>query len=395
MSDFSRLDALLDKFSNTTLPGCSCTIMQEDKVIYQKEAGYSDLERKKPLTEHSMYRQASTTKLFTYAIVGMLYEEGKFLFSDPVSEYLPEWKESKVAVKNARGGYDFVTASRPLTIKDAVTMTCGLPYCMFPDPSSTDPTTKAMSEHMTHLLKDGKRPVLREEVRAMADVPLRFEPGSHWLYGFGSEITGAIVEVLEQKALRDVFAERVIDPLELHDTATYIDEIVAEKLVSYYRKSQDGSFVNISENMDRDLMEEFTPRGARVGLMASTRDFAVFMQMLANGGIYGGRRFLSEGTVRMLSSNYLNEIQLKDFHCDYLDGYGYGYGFRTLMDKAAGNHNGSLGSFGWTGGSGIWVEADPVRKVSIAYMHNMSPNEELYHHHRVRTVANACLGMDK
>jgi CubicO group peptidase (beta-lactamase class C family) len=83
---------------------------------------------------------------------------------------------------------------------------------------------------------------------------------------------------------------------------------------------------------------------------------------------------------------------LKDFNNNtYLAGYGYGLGFRTLMDKSAGNHNGSLGAFGWTGGSGIWVEADPEEEVSIVYMHNMRPNEELFHHLRLRTVAYGCL----
>ena len=88
----------------------------------------------------------------------------------------------------------------------------------------------------------------------------------------------------------------------------------------------------------------------------------------------------------MLHANQLGPVQMKDFENDYLRGYGYGYGFRTLLTKEFG-HNGHLGCFGWTGGSGIWVEADPVDKFSIAYMHNMSPNEELYHHHRVRSVA--------
>ena len=92
----------------------------------------------------------------------------------------------------------------------------------------------------------------------------------------------------------------------------------------------------------------------------------------------------------MLRTNHLTEAMLPDFDNDYLAGYGYGLGFRTLLTQKYG-HNGHLGSFGWTGGSGIWVEADPTAKLSIAYMHNMMPNEELYHHHRVRNVAYGCL----
>ena len=133
-----------------------------------------------------------------------------------------------------------------------------------------------------------------------------------------------------------------------------------------------------------------TPAGARPNLITSAGDFAVFMQMLANGGVYKGRKLLGAGTVEMLHTNLLGEAQLRDFENDYLAGYGYGYGFRTLLTRKYG-HNGNLGAFGWTGGSGIWVEAEPVEKCAVAYMHNMRPNEELYHHHRVRAVVNGIM----
>ena len=90
MKDFTKLDKLLQGFADNSVPGCSCSIMQGDEFLYEGTAGYADIESGKPVNKHSMYRQASTTKLFTFAIVGMLYEEGKFLFSDPIGEYLPE-----------------------------------------------------------------------------------------------------------------------------------------------------------------------------------------------------------------------------------------------------------------------------------------------------------------
>ena len=115
------------------------------------------------------------------------------------------------------------------------------------------------------------------------------------------------------------------------------------------------------------------------------------MSMLANGGNYDGNRYLAEGTVRMLTSDQLDERTQKDFENPYLAGYGYGLGFRVLKNQARGFHNGHPGAFGWTGGTGTWVEADPVTGISIAYMHNMAPNEELYHHHRMRNVVYGCL----
>ena len=387
--DFTRLDKLLEHFAETSVPGCTCSIMHGDELVYEGAAGYADIEAGKKVNGHSMFRQASTTKLFTYAILGMLYEEGRFLFSDPVGKYLPEWSETRKFVLRPDGNLDVVPTERPLTIQNAVAMMCGLPYCMAPAPKANTPTLAAISERIGELLKKGT-PNLRDEVRVMADVPVMFEPGSHWLYGFGSEITGALVETLTGKPLREVFRERVIEPLELKDTDTFFTPENRDRVVASYLKKPDGSLIVSPDFYDATMDPAVTPVGARPNLITSSTDFAIFMQMLANGGTYKGRKLLGAGTVEMLHTNQLGPVQLKDFENDYLAGYGYGYGFRTLLTQKYG-HNGHLGCFGWTGGSGIWVEADPVEKFSIAYMHNMMPNEELYHHHRVRAVAYGCM----
>ena len=387
--DFQKLDRLIREFAEKSVPGCTLSIMQGDEFVYEGAAGYADIESKKPVTVHSMFRQASTTKLFTYAIVGMLYEEGKFLFSDPIGKYLPEWNNTKKFVVRPNGSIDTVPVDHPITIRNAVAMMCGLPYCMAPAVNPSNPTLAAMSRQIGKLLEKGV-PTLQEEVRAMAEVPIMFEPGSHWLYGFGSEITGVLVETWTGKPLREVFRERIIEPLELKDTDTFITDENRDRIVTSYRKNPDGSLVSFPDALDSNIDPAVSPVGARPNLITSASDFAVFMQMLANGGTYRGRKLLGAGTVEMLHTNQLNDEQLRDFENDYLAGYGYGLGFRTLMTRKYG-HNGHPGCFGWTGGSGTWVEADPVDHFSIAYMHNMSPNEELYHHHRVRTAAYACM----
>lgn len=391
MSRFRKMDDLLQSFALSSVPGCACTIMKSDEIIYEGYAGYANIDTKEAVNSRSIFRQASTTKLFTYAIIGMLYEEGRFLLSDPIYEYLPEWKNVTKYITQPDNKVEIVPLENPITIKDVVTMACGLPYCMFPDVNSSQPVVAAMSKALLSISGEEK-PTLREEVRAMAQVPVLFEPGTRWLYGFGSEITGAIVSEITGKPLRTVFNERIIEPLGLKDTDTYITDDNRKQVVNNYSKDRNGGFVNQSNDIEADYSPKLTPVGARPNLLSSSNDFAIFMQMLANGGSYKGKRMLGQKTVDLLRTNYLNETQLKDFNNNpYLAGYGYGLGFRTLMDKAAGNHNGSLGAFGWTGGSGIWVEADPEQDVSIVYMHNMRPNEELYHHLRVRAVAYGCL----
>ncbi len=390
MGRFERLEKLMDYFAENTVPGCGCCIMENDEVLFEKYAGLTNLETREKVDAKTLFRQASTTKLFTYAIMGMLYEEGAFLFSDPVYEYLPEWRNTKKWIQTP-GGVQIVPVGRPITIMDAATMRCGLPYCMMPDFHATDPTYLGMSRQMERL-NAMESHTIRDEVRAMAEVPIAFEPGTHWLYGFGSEIIGAVLEEITGKKVRELFAERIIEPLGLKDSLTYHDEESHKRMVTLYGKDSEGHFCRPEADFDAATDPEKTVPGARCSLLSTPHDFAVFMQMLANGGSYKGIRLLSEGTVQMLHSNCLNAAQLKDFNCDYLAGYGYGYGFRTLMDKGAGSHNGSVGAFGWTGGFGTWAEADPVRKLSLVYMHNMVPNEERYHHLRFRNTAYACIG---
>ena len=388
MRDFSRMDNLLKRFvEQGTNPGCAVAVMQGDELIYHGEAGYADIESGRKVDIHSMFSQASTTKMFTYAILGMIYEEGKFLFSDPLSDYLPEWKNTQKYITLPNGAVDTAPLEKPITIRDAVAMMCGLPYCMVPAVNPTTPTLAAMSRQMAELLKKGPS-TIAEEVRVMAEVPVMFEPGSHWQYGFGSEITGVLVETFEGKPLREVFKDRLIDPLGLEDADTFARPGNKDRIVTNYAKKGPGQFEPQADFLSLD--PDSVPAGARPNLLISARDFAVFMQMLANGGTYKGRKYLGAGTVSMLHENQLGPVQMADFENDYLAGYGYGLGFRTLLTQKYG-HNGHLGDFGWTGGTGIWVEADPVDKFAVTYMHNMRPNEELYHHHRVRAGINGIM----
>jgi len=387
--DFSRLDNLIKQFADTkSVPGCGISIMQGDEIVYEGYAGYANIEDKTPVTRTSMFRQASTTKLFTYAIMGMLYEEGKFLFSDPISDYIPEWKNTMRYAVTPNGTVEVVPLEKPITIRHAVAMMCGMPYCMVPALNPITPTLAAMSREIGKLYEKGV-PTLLDEARVMANAPVMFEPGSHWQYGFGSEITGALVEVFTGKPLREVFVDRIIDPLGLENTDTYVTDKNRAQLVTTYKK-ENGTLTPMSTDLDQWMDPDYMPVAGRPNLITTPNDFAVFMQMLANGGKYKGKKFMGEGTVNMLHETQLDAVSQADYTNDYLAGYGYGLGFRTLETQKYG-HNGRLGCFGWTGGAGTWVEADPVDKLSIAYMHNMAPNEELYHHHRIRAVAYGCL----
>ena len=154
--NFAKVDTLMKYFADNTVPGCALTVMRGDEILFESYEGVKDLKTGEAVDRNTIFRQASTTKLFTYSILGMLYEEGKFLFTDPVSDYLPEWTDTKKWVRRPNGSVEYVPIARPITIKDAVTMACGLPYMMGTKPDAANPTELGMSNVMAELLKNGQ-----------------------------------------------------------------------------------------------------------------------------------------------------------------------------------------------------------------------------------------------
>ena len=398
MSDFADLTRLLQKYVEDGLPGCGIMIAKQGEILYENYFGWSDVEAKAPVTEKSLFRQASLTKIAIYTALMKLFEQGKFLMSDPISEFFPEWRYSTKRVVKANGTVDVVPTDHPITIKHVMTMTCGLPYDMKMDDSpSFHPVSERMAEKMKPLREKGYF-TLREQIRAMAEVPLAFEPGERWLYGFASELAAGLLEEIGGKPAELVLKELLFDPLGMESTANFIQGDMAERLVkSYYlypgkQLGDENAFYALTPEQDARAVGPLGTVSGFSRVVTNCRDYTRLMQMLANGGCYGGERIMGRKTIDLMRSNCLTDAMIReDFTTPYLAGYGYGYGVRTLLDRYAGQHNGSPGAFGWTGGSGTWAEADTAEGVSIVYMHNLQPNLEEYHHLRMRATAYGCL----
>ena len=143
MPDFTHLEDLLRGFVDGGLPGCAIQIAQRGRTLYEGYFGYADIEKKTPVTKTSLFRMASMSKLPLYTVMMMLYERGKCLLTDPIWLYLPEWKDMKKFVRKPNGGLEIVPVERPITVSDALSMKCGLPYCNFRGPTD-DPTLRSM-----------------------------------------------------------------------------------------------------------------------------------------------------------------------------------------------------------------------------------------------------------
>ena len=197
MSNFEDLDRLLQKYVDDGLPGCALQIARKGVTIYEKYFGWADKEAGIPLNRTHLFRQASLTKIAMYTVGMMLYEQGRFLMSDPLYEYFPEYRNAKKAIPRSDGGYDIVPVDHPILVKHIFNMTAGLPYNMLlgADAPTQHPTSTAMARAMKRL-RDRGHYTLREEIREMSSIPLAFEPGSHFLYGFSSELAAGLLEVI-------------------------------------------------------------------------------------------------------------------------------------------------------------------------------------------------------
>ncbi|MDK2902240.1 MAG: hypothetical protein PWQ93_159 [Clostridiales bacterium] len=388
MAKFDDLSNLLKQFVEDGLPGCGCAIAKEGKILHEGYFGYADLEEKRPITEDSVFRIFSMTKVIICTAALILFEKGKFLLHEPIYEYFPEYKDTAVFVTDSNGDVHIEKAKNPMLIKHAFTMAVGMPY-----PFGDSPIEREMRRISKELSeKYGKYDIVTE-VRAMGSLPIAFEPGTHWLYGYGHDIIAGLIQVISGKPVGKFLYDEIFGPLGMDSTGYRFHDDIEERMVSCYKKNEDGTLEKAPGTFDEYHQPDAIYEAGGAGLYSTVRDYLKFSQMLANGGYYNGQRIIGRKTIDLMRSNQLSEQQLKDFNFNnpYLAGYGYGLGVRTLMNIAEANSNGSVGEFGWTGALGTYVSIDPSERFSIVYMHQMIPNMEVYHHLRVRAVANGCL----
>lgn len=299
---------------------------------------------------------------------------------DPIYEYFPEWKDTMVAEQNEDGTYNIRPAKRPIQVRDCFTMAMGIGY------GGDDYTHKMAMKVRQELAQEVGDFTLRQDIRAMSKVPIKFDPGTRWLYGFGHELVAGLIEVVSGKTVGEFLKEEIFEPLGMTSTGyRYFDDL-RERMVTPYTRKEDGSLEPIKAFMDERHEPNAKYEAGGAGLFSSVRDYLIFSQMLACGGEYKGVKLMGRKTIDLMRMNQLNEQQMKDFNFSYVDGYGYGLGVRTMLNPAR-TSNTSVGEFGWTGAFGTYVAIDPSERASVVYMHNLMPNMEEYTHHRVRNIA--------
>ncbi len=386
MSSARDIDNLLHQFLKIGPNGCCVSINRGEETIYENYVGYADNAKTRPLGPENIFRLYSMTKVVA-ALCGLIqYERGAFLLSDPISDYLPEYKEMKVQVRREDGSWELVKSKQPILMRHAFSMGVGM---LAHDGSPTDETHKAVHERLGGPKACNKYDHLTE-IRALAEVPMLWEPGTHWQYGQGLDLMAAVVEVTSGMKLGDFMKKEIFEPLGMKDTAYRLSGDMGERLVDCALGSDvpPGLSDFLIRGEDRCLQPDAVYECAATGLVSTLRDYTRLAKMLSNGGRLGNVRIVGRKSIDLMRRNQLTDTQLGEFRTTYLNGYGYGLGVRTMMDPAMGGSNGSVGEFGWTGLLGTWVSVDPEENTSIVYMHQSFPNQEEYAHLRMRAAAN-------
>ena len=364
--------------------GAVTMVLRHGKVAWFDAQGAADREAGKPMQRDSIFRICSMTKPITSAAVMMLYEQGKFLLEDPVSKYLPEFKNMRVLVKPASGTPTTVPASRDITILDLLRHTSGLTYNWNADLGQQYNEAGVASGLVQY---DG---TIADSVRALAKLPLLFNPGDRWEYSLSVDVLGRLVEVVSGEPLDVYLRTHLFTPLGMKDTYFFLPADKVPRLATAYTYF-DGK--GLQRFPDTPLHEgtlaysaDYPYRGPRklfsggAGLVSTAEDYARFCQMMLNRGELDGVRVLSRKSVELMTEDHLGAVKTGgDF------GFGLGFGISGAQGELS--ELGTPGEFSWGGFFYTSFSIDPKEDLIVIFMAQLHPTGGLNLDRKVHLLA--------
>ena len=358
-SRLARLDSGMSSWvKKNWVNGSVALIARKGKIVFYKGYGYNDLDTKTPLDKHGIFRIASQTKAITTTAVMMLWEEGKFSLDDSVAKFIPAFANQKVLNTFDPKDTTFTTVAvkRPITIRDLLTHTSGLGY-----PGIGTPTENAIYAKYNITggvgVNDQK---LSDAMNRLGGLPLFFQPGEQWKYGLNADVLGYLVQVWSGMSLEEFFAKRIFQPLGMKDTYFNMPMDKASRLVNFFIQDSTGAIKKQDKTFGGALdmkyplqkTDYFSGGG---GLVSTVYDYAIFLQMLLNGGEYNGVKLLAPNTVRMMTMNQIGDLYV-DLGVKTENKFGFGFSLITENGSRLGPSQ--AGTYAWGGvfSTSYWVD---------------------------------------
>ncbi|UTA69398.1 serine hydrolase [Emticicia sp. 21SJ11W-3] len=360
-----RMDKVINEYVDKSyMAGVVVLVARNGKTVYHKAYGYDDISTKKAMDKNAIFRIASQTKAITSVAVMMLFEEGKFLLDDPISKYIPSFKNPVVLDKfnEKDSSYTTTPARREITIRDLLTHTSGIGYPMIG-------SKEAVAIYAKNNIPSGVDTpfnTLKDAINRLAKLPLAHNPGEKFTYGLNTDVLGYLVEVVSGVSFDEFLRMRIFKPLGMNDTYFYLPESKFNRLATLNTENKEKKVIKAPANVGEYSKAKGTYHSGGGGLVSTVTDFAVFLQMVLNGGKYNGVQLLSPVTIRMMTQNQIGDINL---------GYKkFGLGFAITTEKEAARVPPSVGTYDWGGYYGTTYWVDPKEGVIGLIMTQKVPN---------------------
>jgi CubicO group peptidase (beta-lactamase class C family) len=363
---------------NGKLVGCQVTIARHGHIAYARSFGLMDRERAKPMADDTIFRIYSMTKPIVSVALMSLYEQGHFQLNDAVHRYVPSWRNHQVWTSGEGDTMQTEPAHRPISFRDVLSHTAGLTYGGgLPGVGVQHPIDR-IYQGLKIRSFDG-RDTMMEFLDKLGQVPLRFQPGTAWMYSLATDVCGALVEVISGKPLAQYLEETIFRPLGMKDTAFQVAPEKADRLAANYQRMPDKSLKLIDDPAASNFLKEPGFKSGGGGLTGTSADYLRFCEMLRRGGELDGQRVLGPRTIELMHMNHLpggkdlTQLALGTFSETANEGVGFGLGFASTLGQVA---TGTLGAgdYYWGGAASTIFWVDPKEDLSVVFMTQLMPS---------------------
>jgi CubicO group peptidase (beta-lactamase class C family) len=357
------------------IAGCQILVWRKGHTAYFRTFGLADRERERPMRHDTIFRIYSMTKPITSVALMALFEEGHFQLGDPVSRFLPEFRDLQVYESGDRAqGFKTRPCERPMSVRDALMHMTGVASGF----ASPDPIDRAYAEQR---VRTGKGATLQTLIETLATLPLKFSPGTRWSYGLSTDICARLVEVISGQRFDAFLAERIFSPLGMVDTGFTIPEKKRERFAANYRRGPGKDLLLVDDSEQSVYRNEPTYFSGAGGLISTSADYLRFCQMLMRGGELEGNRILGRKTIELMVQNHLpggadlGSLAMGGFGETAFEGVGFGLGFAVTLGDAPAQSIGARGDYYWGGAASTIFWIDPVERLCVIFMTQLMPSQ--------------------
>ena len=360
-------------------------IYRRGELGYVSSMGLMDREAKRPMSRDTIFRIYSMTKPITSVALMTLYEKGLFQLDDPVSEYIPSFRDFEVYQEGVIGNFKTSGLEREMTVRDLLTHQSGLTYG-FMERTNVDYAYRELG------IEKESQESLQEFVELLTTIPLEFSPGKAWNYSVSTDVCGYLIEVISGQTLDEFFRREIFEPLDMVDTGFYVSSDKKTRLASCYEYEELKQPKLVDDAITGKYLHPPQVLSGGGGLVSTLDDYMSFCKMILNGGDAADHRIISRKTLDLMSSNHLaNGGDLRS--CAYgrwsetsYTGVGFGLGFSVLLDPGSSQVSGSIGELAWGGAASTAFWIDPLEDLAVVFLTQLLPSSQFNVRRELRSL---------